>query len=81
MHILVSILSEEFKKNTIFSKKISFKGFPCTLNFFHFKPLIKIDKIQNQKKKFPRDCREFNSLKNVVFEFHFKCILTKLYRF
>jgi hypothetical protein len=74
MHIFVSILSEEFKKNTIFSKKISFKGFPCTLNFFHFK-------IQNQKKKFPRDCREFNSLKNVVFEFYFKCILTKLYRF
>ena len=52
MHIFVSILSEEFKKNTIFSKKISLNGFPCNLNFFHFKPLIKIDIIQSQKKNF-----------------------------
>ena len=35
-HLLVSILSAVFKKNTIFSKKICFKGFPCNLKFFSF---------------------------------------------
>ncbi len=60
--------SVELKKNTIFSKKISFKGFPCNSKFFRFNPLIKIDIIQNQKKRCSRDCRELNSLKNDAFE-------------
>ena len=66
------------KKILFFQKKFVLKVFPVIQNFFRFKPLIKIDLIQNQKKKFPRDCREFNSQKNDVFEILKKFILSKL---